>query len=78
MDGRYRGASTARREVWASNAVKDQKDREKAIAVRARQRVLGRELRRMYDEVVQEPVPPDFLTLLGKIDEAKDKKDTNA
>jgi hypothetical protein len=58
--------------------VKDQGDREKAIAARARQRVLGRELRRMYDEVVQEPVPPDFLILLGKIDEAKDKKDTNA
>lgn len=58
--------------------MKDQKDREKAVAVRARQRVLGRELRRMYDEVVQEAVPSDFLTLLGKIDEAKDKKDTNA
>ena len=78
MDGRYRGASAARREGWASHVVKDQKDRDKAIAVRARQRVLGREIRRMYDEVVQEPVPPDFLTLLGEIDEAKDKKDTNA
>ena len=76
MDGRYRGASTARREGWGSSVVKDQGDREKAIAVRARQRVLGRELRRMYDEVVQEPVPPDFLMLLGKIDE--DKKDTNS
>jgi hypothetical protein len=76
MDGRYRG-SAARRESWASNVVKE-RDREMAVAVRARQRVIGRELRRMYDEVVQEPVPPDFLMLLGKIDEAKDKKDTNA
>jgi hypothetical protein len=66
----------ARREGWASNVVKDQGDRDKTVAARARQRVIGRELRRMYDEVVQEPVPEDFLALLGQIDEAKDKKDS--
>ena len=49
-------------------------DREKARAVRARQRAIGRELRRMYDDVVQENVPDDFLDLLHKIDEAADKK----
>ena len=48
-------------------------DREKARAVRARQRAIGRELRRMYDGVAQEPVPDDFLDLLRKIDEAGDK-----
>jgi hypothetical protein len=59
--------------------VTDQRDREKAVAARARQRVLGRELRRMFDEVVQEPVPDDFLVLLKQIDEGKDnKKDANA
>jgi hypothetical protein len=51
-----------------------QTDREKVTAVRARQRAIGRELRRMYDDVVQEPVPDDFLDLLHKIDEAAEKK----
>jgi hypothetical protein len=48
-------------------------DREKARAVRARQRAIGRELRRMYDGVAQEPVPDEFLDLLRQIDEAGDK-----
>jgi hypothetical protein len=51
-----------------------QSDRDKVTAVRARQRAIGRELRRMYDEVVQERVPDDFMDLLRKIDEAADKK----
>ena len=42
---------------------------EKNQAVRARQRAIGRELRRIYDNVAQEPVPDDFLDLLKKIDE---------
>jgi len=50
------------------------KDRDKAAAVRARQRALGRELRRMYDEVVQESVPDEFLDLLQQIDQADGKK----
>ncbi len=52
-------------------------DREKIANIRARQRALGRELRRMYDDVVSEPVPDDFLDLLRQIDakdEAKRKK----
>ena len=52
---------------------KDQNpNREKARAIRARQRVIGRELRRIYDGVAQEPVPDEFLDLLRKID-AKDE-----
>ena len=47
-------------------------NREKARAVRARQRVIGRELRRIYDGVAQEPVPDEFLDLLKKMD-AKDE-----
>jgi len=48
---------------------KDQKpDRERARAIRARQRSIGRELRRMFDDVAQEPVPDEFLDLLHKID----------
>ena len=52
---------------------KDQNpNREKARAIRARQRVIGRELRRIYDGVAQEPVPDEFLDLLRKMD-AKDE-----
>ena len=49
-------------------------DRDKVSAIRARQRAIGRELRRMYDDVVQESVPDEFLDLLRKIDDAADKK----
>jgi hypothetical protein len=50
---------------------KDQKpDRERSRAIKARQRAIGRELRRAYDSVAQEPVPEDFLDLLRKIDQA--------
>ena len=48
------------------------KIREKARAIRARQRVIGRELRRIYDAVAQEPVPDEFMDLLRRID-AKDE-----
>ena len=39
-------------------------------AVRARQRAIGRELRRLFDDVVREPLPDEFLDLLTQIDEA--------
>ena len=55
-----------------------QTDRDKITAVRARQRAIGRELRRMYDEIVQEPVPDDFMDLLRKIDESANKKGKEA
>jgi hypothetical protein len=44
-------------------------DRDKTRAVRARQRAIGRELRRIYDGVVNEPIPEEFLDLLRKIDQ---------
>ncbi len=47
-------------------------NREKSRATRARQRAIGRELRRMYDDVAQEPVPDEFLDLLKQIDESGD------
>jgi hypothetical protein len=46
----------------------------KSRAIRARQRAIGRELRRMYDGVVNEPVPDDLLDLLRKIDDADAQK----
>lgn len=47
--------------------------REKLANIRIRQRAIGRELRRMFDEVAQEPVPEEFLELLRKIDDGEDK-----
>jgi hypothetical protein len=55
-------------------SVTDEKPTEKARAIRARQRAIGRELRRMYDDVAQEPVPDDFMDLLKQIDEASEGK----
>jgi hypothetical protein len=56
-------------------STEDNNDRDKARAVRARQRAIGRELRRMYDGVVGEPVPDDFMDLLRRIDESGDAGD---
>ena len=58
---------------WDTSVSNDEKPTEKARAIRARQRAIGRELRRMYDDVAQEPVPDDFMDLLRQIDEAEDK-----
>ena len=58
---------------WDMNVGNEEKPSEKARAIRARQRAIGRELRRMYDDVAQEAVPDDFMDLLRQIDEAEDK-----
>jgi len=52
----------------------EEKPNEKTRAIRARQRAIGRELRRMYDDVAQEPIPDDFMDLLRRIDDADDAK----
>ena len=78
MDGRHWDGPAARREGGTLDVKKEQPDKEKTVAARARQRAIGRELRRMYDDVVQEPVPEDFLELLRKIDANKSKKDETA
>jgi hypothetical protein len=46
-------------------------DREQLQTARERQRAIGRELRRMYNDIVHEPVPDDFYELLQKIDDNK-------
>ncbi|HYS46276.1 MAG TPA: NepR family anti-sigma factor [Rhizomicrobium sp.] len=58
---------------WDTTVPNDEKPSEKARAIRARQRAIGRELRRMYDDVAQEPVPEDFMDLLRQIDESDEK-----
>ena len=54
--------------------VNEEKPNEKSRAIRARQRAIGRELRRMYDDVAQENIPDDFLDLFKKIDQAAEAK----
>jgi anti-sigma factor NepR-like protein len=61
-------ATSLQRRGWGL-VKKDQKpDRERSRAIKARQRAIGRELRRVYDDVAQEPVPNEFLDLLQKMD----------
>ena len=48
---------------------------ERTRSARARQQAIGRELRRIYDSVIQEPVPDEFLQLLKKI-EIQDEEPT--
>jgi hypothetical protein len=80
MDGRFSNGSGSRLERGDVDVTKtgDKADKEETVAARARQRAIGRELRRLYDDVVQEPVPEDFLDLLKKIDHAQSKKDETA
>jgi hypothetical protein len=67
-------ASSDMTQQWDTTVSNEEKPNEKSRAIRARQRAIGRELRRMYDDVAQEPVPDDFLDLLRKIDDAEDQK----
>jgi Anti-sigma factor NepR len=58
--------------MWTADLSKGgNQDRGKTSAVRARQRAIGRELRRYYDDVASEPVPDEFVELLRQIDESK-------
>jgi hypothetical protein len=71
-------ATVTQRRGWDQNPVtKERKtDREKNRAIRTRQRAIGRELRRMFDDVAKEPVPNDFLDLLRKIDDSSEGEET--
>ena len=65
-------ATVTQRRGWDLNSVvrEHRSDREKNRAIRTRQRAIGRELRRMFDDVAREPVPTEFLDLLKKIDDS--------
>lgn len=67
----------AQRQGWGLKFVSDEpkNDREKNRTIRARQRAIGRELRRMYDNVAKEPIPDELLSLLHKIDEEGGKQE---
>ena len=51
-------------------------DQEKNRAIRIRQRAIGRELRRIYDDVVKEPIPDDFVNLLQNIEDKQTTPET--
>jgi hypothetical protein len=42
---------------------------EEAADAQTRQRLIGKELRRWYDNIVKEPVPDELLDLLRQIDD---------
>jgi hypothetical protein len=44
-----------------------------AAEAQARQRAIGKELRRWYDNIVKEDVPDELLKLLRELDARKDK-----
>jgi hypothetical protein len=52
-------------------------NRERLQAARARQRAIGRELRRMYDDVAHSPLPDEFQELLRKIDDVSVQSPNN-
>jgi hypothetical protein len=69
-------ATAIQKRGWNVDSVnKNQKsDLESSRLVRARQRAIGRELRRIYDNVAKEAVPDEFLDLLHKIDEMESEE----
>jgi hypothetical protein len=72
--------TVTQRRGWDLNSVaKERKtDREKNRAIRTRQRAIGRELRRMFDDVVKEPVPAELLDMLKLIDEQGEGGDASS
>ena len=71
-------ATSVQRRGWGL-VRKDQKpDRERARAIKTRQRAIGRELRRVYDNVAQEPVPEEFLDLLRQMDQLEKEPEGEA
>jgi len=67
--------SGVRAERTENLAKDDDQNGDKTRAVRARQRAIGRELRRIYDGVVSEPIPDEFLDLLRQIDDTDEAGD---
>lgn len=72
--------TVTQRRGWDLNSVtKERKtDRERNRAIRTRQRAIGRELRRMFDDVLKEPVPNELLDLLRKIDDSGEGRKTDS
>lgn len=61
-------ATSVERRSWGIVKKDLKTDRDRAKTARARQRAIGRELRRMFEDIVEEPVPDDFARLLEDMD----------
>ena len=68
-------ATAPRRQGWVSVTDEQKNDRDRSRTVRARQRAIGRELRRMFDDVIREPVPDDLLDVLRRIDSGRNGRE---
>ncbi|MEQ9315852.1 MAG: NepR family anti-sigma factor [Henriciella sp.] len=52
----------------------NQPDKDASRATKVRQKRIGDQLRRLYDDVTKEPVPDEFLQLLEQADHSSKKK----
>ena len=68
-------ATAPRRQGWVFVTDEQKNDRDRSRTVRARQRAIGRELRRMFDDVIREPVPDDLLDVLRRIDSGRNGRE---
>ncbi|HEV2562494.1 MAG TPA: NepR family anti-sigma factor [Rhizomicrobium sp.] len=59
-------ARAVQRQGW--DFVKSDPKTDRNRAMKTRQRAIGRELRRIYEDVAKEPVPDEFVELLRQID----------
>lgn len=55
-------------EALAPNAAKPQS----GAGLKARQRVIGAGLKRLYDDVVEESVPDEFMQLLSRLESSQE------
>ncbi len=78
--GSYIGScsSLSARLPWMGGRVPDGRDKRKMIErppsldeARLRQQAIGVKLRQMFDEVVNEPVPDEFLDILRRADKGE-------
>ncbi len=47
--------------------------RDPNVELEARHKVIGTGLKRIFDEIVEEPIPPEFLELLDQIDRKREQ-----
>jgi hypothetical protein len=70
--GQNRGKAPARADMMIEQYPMDERRKGSAPLdeTRLRQRAIGVKLRQMFDEVVNEPVPDEFLDILRRADES--------
>ncbi len=70
MSGGERGS--LRRKMIDQQPMKRPRSKSPSLdEARLRQQAIGVKLRQMFDEVVNEPVPDEFLSILRRVDETR-------